>query len=54
MSKNDKPTFLGIRFDHLNYKNQWNYLNDVCVKRLIIIKIHSYKFNNRKNFNSTL
>ena len=44
MPTNDNPTFLGIRFDHhLNFKNQVNYLKDVCVKRLNIIKILSNK-----------
>ncbi len=39
---NDKPTFLGIRFDKaLSFKNQTKYLQDACLNRLNFLKIVS-------------
>jgi hypothetical protein len=38
------PTFLGIRFDkYLSFKNQLNYLKDVGIKRMNVLKVLSKK-----------
>jgi hypothetical protein len=42
LNKNDSPTFLGIRFDkHLSFKNQLDYLKQVCMKRVNDLKVLS-------------
>jgi hypothetical protein len=42
LASNDKPTFLGLRFDKsLFFKNQTKYLQDACLNRLNFLKIVS-------------